>query len=164
MERATLLRPEAVFDSHTLERLCQRGPSPQAGSIIADGNRELLDERVQIRQALSRAKGKVMGAARLLGLNRSALRYCLRRYGSERPPQPSRNTCVMNYVTLTGSAADYQADGWLSAACDAILPLSLARKCGMTYFPKRRREFITSALVAGPAWKIGMISVAPIAS
>jgi transcriptional regulator with PAS, ATPase and Fis domain len=29
MERATLLRPEAVLDSHILERLCQPLPSPQ---------------------------------------------------------------------------------------------------------------------------------------
>ena len=49
--------------------------------MTADGDQELLNEHAQIRQALIRAKGNVMGAARLLGLSRSALRYRLRRYG-----------------------------------------------------------------------------------
>jgi hypothetical protein len=57
----------------------------------------------------------------------------------------------------------YEADGCVRGAV-VFSPVSLARKWGMTYFPKRRREFITSAWVAGPAWKMGMISVAPISS
>jgi hypothetical protein len=58
----------------------------------------------------------------------------------------------------------HQAEGCVRAASAALSPFPLARKCGITYFPNRRSEFITSALVAGPAWKIGMISVAPICS
>ena len=66
-----------------------------------------------------------------------------------------------NPALLAGGC--YEADGCVRGAA-VFSPLSLARKWGMTYFPKRRREFITSAWVAGPAWKIGMISVAPISS
>jgi hypothetical protein len=67
------------------------------------------------------------------------------------------------YSLSSSQEGCYEADGWVRDAA-AFSPLSLARKWGMTYFPKRRKEFITSAWVAGPAWKIGMISVAPICS
>lgn len=86
MERATLLCPEATLDSHTLERLCLPFPSAQVGPLPADVGWERLDEPERIRQALIRTQGKVVAAARLLGLSRSALRYRLRRYGIGRSP------------------------------------------------------------------------------
>ena len=85
MERATLLCPETTLNLHTLERLCLPLPSAQADPLATDGGRESLDEPALIRQALMRTQGSVVGAARLLGLSRSALRYRLRRYGIERP-------------------------------------------------------------------------------
>jgi hypothetical protein len=72
MERATLLCPEASLDSHTLERLCLPFPSAQVEPLPADVDWERLDEPERIRQALIRTQGKVVAAARLLGLSRSA--------------------------------------------------------------------------------------------
>jgi DNA-binding NtrC family response regulator/predicted ATPase/class 3 adenylate cyclase len=80
IERATLLCPEATLDPHILKRLCLPFLSAQAGPLPADDGWELLDEPARIRQALMRTQGNVVGAARLLGLSRSALRYRLRRY------------------------------------------------------------------------------------
>jgi DNA-binding NtrC family response regulator len=85
MERATLLCPKATLDPHTLERLYLPLQAPQAGPLPTDGGWERLDEPARIRQALVRTRGNVLGAARLLGLSRSALRYRLRRYGIGRP-------------------------------------------------------------------------------
>jgi DNA-binding NtrC family response regulator/predicted ATPase/class 3 adenylate cyclase len=90
IERATLLCPEATLDPHTLERLCLPFPLAQAEPLSAHGGWELLDEPARIRQALIRTQGNVVGAARLLGLSRSALRYRLRRYDIE----PSRPDAV----------------------------------------------------------------------
>ena len=46
---------------------------------------EPLDEPARIRQALSQTGGNVVQAARLLRLNRGALRYRMRQYGIRRP-------------------------------------------------------------------------------
>ena len=81
LERATLLCPEATLGPHTLERLCLPFLSAQVEPLPADVGWERLDEPARIRQALMRTQGNVVGAARLLGLSRSALRYRLRRYG-----------------------------------------------------------------------------------
>ena len=86
MERSTLICPEATLDSHTLERLCRPFLSAQVEPLRADVGWERLDEPERIRQALIRTQGKVVAAARLLGLSRSALRYRLRRYGIGRSP------------------------------------------------------------------------------
>jgi DNA-binding NtrC family response regulator/predicted ATPase/class 3 adenylate cyclase len=85
MERATLLCPEATLDPHTLEHLCLPLLSARAEPLPTAAGLERFDEPMRIRQALMRAQGNVVGAARLLGLSRSALRYRLRRYGIGRP-------------------------------------------------------------------------------
>jgi DNA-binding NtrC family response regulator len=96
LERATLLCPEATLDPHTLERLCLPFQSAQVEPLPAGVGGERLDEAVRIRRALLRTQGNVVGAARLLRLSRSALRYRLRRYGiggspslAPDPPHPS---------------------------------------------------------------------------
>jgi two-component system, NtrC family, response regulator AtoC len=87
MERVTLFSTEVVVTASTLEQLClPRLPravclkAPPAWSAAAP-----LDESARIRQALSQTGGNVVQAARLLGLNRGALRYRMRQYGIGRP-------------------------------------------------------------------------------
>jgi two-component system, NtrC family, response regulator AtoC len=89
MERATLLSQEAIIDPDTLERLCL--PQPQLAAcadtgMARDGGTP-GDEAAQIRQALLQTRGNVVRAARLLGLNRSALRHRMARYGIARPSE-----------------------------------------------------------------------------
>jgi hypothetical protein len=80
-------------------------------------------------------------------------------------PRKGKDCCrtYHGYSLISSQEGCYEADGCVRGAA-VFSPVPLARKWGMTYFPKRRREFITSAWVAGPAWKMGMISVAPISS
>jgi Bacterial regulatory protein, Fis family len=58
-----------------------------------------------------RAKGNVMGAARLLGLSRSALRYRLRRYGIE-PSRLSAFSEEISTAPISSSLAGEQQGGW----------------------------------------------------
>jgi DNA-binding NtrC family response regulator/predicted ATPase/class 3 adenylate cyclase len=81
MERATLLCLEVTLDHYTLQRLCIPSPSAQTVSLLTEGGWDRLDEPARIRQALMQTQGNVVGAARLLGMSRSALRYRLRRHG-----------------------------------------------------------------------------------
>jgi DNA-binding NtrC family response regulator len=87
MERATLLSTEAVVTAPTLEQLCLPRPlrAVQSGEQPVRSEAELLDEPARIRQALSQTGGNVVQAARLLRLNRGALRYRMRQYGIRRP-------------------------------------------------------------------------------
>ena len=87
MERVTLLSTEAVVTAPTLEQLCLPRPlrAVQAGAPPVRREAEPLDEPARIRQALSQTGGNVVQAARLLGLNRGALRYRMRQYGIRRP-------------------------------------------------------------------------------
>ena len=91
IERVTLLSPEAVVTASTLEQLCLPRPhhavrSEAAPVWSADAP---LDEPARIRQALAQTGGNVVQAARLLRLNRSALRYRMRQYGISRPTLPA---------------------------------------------------------------------------
>jgi transcriptional regulator with AAA-type ATPase domain/tetratricopeptide (TPR) repeat protein/class 3 adenylate cyclase len=87
MERVTLLSTEAVVTAPTLERLCLPRPlrAVQPGTPPVRREAAPLDEPTRIRQALSQTGGNVVQAARLLGLNRGALRYRMRQYGIRRP-------------------------------------------------------------------------------
>ncbi len=92
MERVTLLSLTETIDADALERLRiplyaparSAGPSPAAGSAAAaaPGND---DEAERIRDALARSGGNVVGAARLLGIGRNALRHRMQRHGIARP-------------------------------------------------------------------------------
>jgi transcriptional regulator with AAA-type ATPase domain/tetratricopeptide (TPR) repeat protein len=82
MERVTLLAPGAEIDEATLERLRLPGAVAARAPDTVPGDDE---EAARIRAALARSGGNVVGAARLLGLGRNALRNRMRRYGIERP-------------------------------------------------------------------------------
>jgi len=93
MERVTLLSPEATITRARLAELAvpamtaptdvfaPAGAAPAGGGGAAEDG----DEAARIRDALARAGGNVVGAARLLGLGRNALRYRMRRHGIGRP-------------------------------------------------------------------------------
>ena len=87
MERVTLLSTEAVVTASTLEQLCLPRPlrAVQPGTPPVRREAEPLDEPTRIRQALSQTGGNVVQAARLLRLNRGALRYRMRQYSIRRP-------------------------------------------------------------------------------
>jgi transcriptional regulator with AAA-type ATPase domain/tetratricopeptide (TPR) repeat protein len=76
IERVTLLSPEPLISSETLEQLCL--PSAQPAPPAAAGS---MDEAAQIRQALLRTAGNVARAARLVGMSRGAFRHRMARYG-----------------------------------------------------------------------------------
>jgi len=85
LERVTLLETAAEVNAAMLERLCVPvATSSPAATATADAPPS-AGEEARIRSALARAGGNVVGAARLLGLGRNALRYRMRRYGIERP-------------------------------------------------------------------------------
>jgi DNA-binding NtrC family response regulator len=88
MERVTLLSHDTLLAPESLERLClpRLGALPQPPeSAPIGGETDPPDEPTRIRQALVQAEGNVLGAARLLGLGRGALRHRMRRYGIEAP-------------------------------------------------------------------------------
>jgi DNA-binding NtrC family response regulator/tetratricopeptide (TPR) repeat protein len=99
MERVTLLTADGEVQRETLERLAVPLATPPDSAGRADGPTAEAeagqvgdrtddgggDEAWQIRDALIRAGGNVVGAARLLGIGRNALRYRMRRFGVERP-------------------------------------------------------------------------------
>ncbi len=82
MERVTLLIPGVDVGRETVERL--RVPLSPAAPTTAEPT-VMDDEPTRIREALARAGGNVVRAARLLGLGRNALRHRMRRHGIERP-------------------------------------------------------------------------------
>ena len=87
MERVTLLHPEIQVNVGALaalvesplsgERPLSDGPSPSGVS--------LTEEPARIRDALHRAEGNVVRAARLLGISRDTIRWRMKRYGIARP-------------------------------------------------------------------------------
>jgi DNA-binding NtrC family response regulator/tetratricopeptide (TPR) repeat protein len=104
MERVTLLCPDEELTRETFEAYAARVPAGPAGPTVAatapptrspDGNTTARtttgdaigssDETARIRAALARAGGNVVGAARLLGIGRNALRYRMRRLGIAKP-------------------------------------------------------------------------------
>jgi DNA-binding NtrC family response regulator len=86
MERVTLFSPQGVVTAATLEQLCLPRPlrAVQSGAPPVRSKAAPLDEPARIRQALSQTGGNVVQAARLLRLNRGALRYRMRQYGIRR--------------------------------------------------------------------------------
>jgi DNA-binding NtrC family response regulator/tetratricopeptide (TPR) repeat protein/class 3 adenylate cyclase len=104
MERVTLLSTEAVINASILAQLCLPRPlrAVQLGTPPVSSETEPLDEPARIRQALSQTGGNVVKAARLLRLNRGALRYRMRQYGIRRPswealtlPHSSREQAII---------------------------------------------------------------------
>jgi DNA-binding NtrC family response regulator/class 3 adenylate cyclase len=82
VERVTLLSAEAIIDPDTLVRLSLprvMAPPPRGGTAAPEAGVPLGDA-AQIRQALQQTRGNVLQAARLLGLNRSTLRYRMIRH------------------------------------------------------------------------------------
>jgi DNA-binding NtrC family response regulator/class 3 adenylate cyclase len=91
MERVTLFSTEAVVNAAILEQLCLSRPQRVVRSEAAPGwsADAPLDEPARMRQALAQTGGNVVQAARLLGLNRGALRYRMRQSGIRRPTLPA---------------------------------------------------------------------------
>ena len=97
LERVTLLHPADVIDAPTLEQLGLPPTTPvaEAAPPTAPEAGAARDEVVRVRQALLQTGGKVVPAARLLGLTRGALRHRMLRYGlsdqgeAVRPPRPA---------------------------------------------------------------------------
>src|SRR2546425_9455915 len=87
LERATLLHSGAVLDAQTLEQLCLT--QPLSAPELEPDDHKPLDEAARLQRALVQARGSVVGAARLLGLSRSAMRYRLQRYGLDRSASPA---------------------------------------------------------------------------
>lgn len=87
MERVTLLSPETLIGSETLEQLCLplSTLAAPATTLTAEADAELVDEATQIRLALQGTAGNVARAARLIGISRGALRHRMARYGIARP-------------------------------------------------------------------------------
>src|SRR4029077_18791770 len=83
MERVTLLCPALEVDTDALERLRVplELPSSEAQAAVPAGD----EGATSIREALARAGGNVVRAARILGIGRNALRHRMRRHGIERP-------------------------------------------------------------------------------
>jgi DNA-binding NtrC family response regulator/tetratricopeptide (TPR) repeat protein len=81
MERATLLCGEIDVSREALERL----QMPLGRAVSPPISPATDDEASRIRDALLRAGGNVVRAARLLGVGRNALRGRMRRLGLERP-------------------------------------------------------------------------------
>src|SRR5262249_9358802 len=84
--RVPLLRPpELEVGRDALERLRVplELPSADAPKVLPVGDDG--DEAMRIRDALVRAGGNVVRAARILGIGRNALRHRMRRHGIERP-------------------------------------------------------------------------------
>jgi len=104
MERVTLLSPETIIGSQTLEGLClpRPGPAPQTQAAPSGGDVGPLDEPARIARTLLQAEGNVMRAARLLGISRGALRYRMRRYGIECPRRkdPGRPSSLLPQDTI----------------------------------------------------------------
>jgi len=104
MERVTLLSPETIIGSQTLERHClpRPGPAPQMQAAPSGGYVGPLDEPARIARTLLHAEGNVMRAARLLGISRGALRYRMRQYGIERPRRqdPGRPSSILPQDTI----------------------------------------------------------------
>jgi two-component system, NtrC family, response regulator AtoC len=82
MERVTLLSPETIISSETLEQICLPSAQSIAPAAARPGGDDVEsgDEAAQIRQALLRTAGNVARAARLLGMSRGALRHRMARY------------------------------------------------------------------------------------
>jgi class 3 adenylate cyclase len=101
LERATPLHPGAVLNAQALEQLCLT--QPLSPPDLESDDHKPLDEVAQLQRALVQAKGNVVGAARLLGLSRSAMRYRMQRYkiglsASQGEPHaaPGETTCVLS--------------------------------------------------------------------
>jgi tetratricopeptide (TPR) repeat protein/class 3 adenylate cyclase len=145
MERVTLLSPEAVLTSDTLERLCLPRPQPSVPVAAAAGRDApaSLDEPGRIALTLRETGGNVARAARLLGLSRSALRRRLHRYGMARPgpsafpeaqgarhvPSPSPPTPTFPHEGGRGAQGHREGeeaagtpDAWSSADAPAASP------------------------------------------
>jgi two-component system, NtrC family, response regulator AtoC len=93
MERVTLLCPDPLIGSETLEQFCMpiANPAPSAANRPAEEGDELGDEATQIRQALQQTAGNVARAARLLGMSRGAFRHRMARYGIAQASQVSES-------------------------------------------------------------------------
>lgn len=109
MERVTLFSPQGVVTAATLEQLCLPRPLCAVRSEAAPVHHatESLDEPARIRQALGQTGGNVVQAARLLKLNRGALRYRMRQYGIRRP--------TWEALTLPHGSRGHEASGPLEA-------------------------------------------------
>jgi DNA-binding NtrC family response regulator len=81
MERVVLLLTEPRVDAAALERLALPRPITQdrARAGTPDVPPDSDDEIARIRRAIAQSKGNILGAARLLGLTRNALRYRMQR-------------------------------------------------------------------------------------
>ena len=109
MERVTLLSPDADVGATDLEALAAPAPISQPSAApprpttppAASG-----DEAALIRDALARSGGNVVGAARLLGIGRNALRYRMRRHGIPRPTLGALGESSPAVVPETPAPAD----------------------------------------------------------
>jgi DNA-binding NtrC family response regulator/tetratricopeptide (TPR) repeat protein len=96
MERVTLLHDGSRLDARALAQLAgapsprRAGETPPASSapVAASGGPAApseSEEARELRAALVRSGGNVLGAARLLGVTRDTVRYRMRRHGIARP-------------------------------------------------------------------------------
>jgi DNA-binding NtrC family response regulator/predicted ATPase len=114
MERVTLLVAGSTIGAEALERLSLPALRPAAAPAVdvADGSgrgAEAADRRplprgddAAIREAIVRAGGNIVQAARILGLSRNALRYRMLRYGIARPAGSHPGSGSGNVVPVIG--------------------------------------------------------------
>jgi DNA-binding NtrC family response regulator/tetratricopeptide (TPR) repeat protein len=88
MERITLLHPDRHVTAPALAALSPEAPVPAAPAAAGPEPPApplAGDEAEQIRDALERAEGNVVRAARLLGVSRDTVRWRMKRHGLGRP-------------------------------------------------------------------------------
>jgi transcriptional regulator with AAA-type ATPase domain/tetratricopeptide (TPR) repeat protein len=128
MERATLLCPDPEVDAGALERLRVPFDVPAPKSASATAAESDGEEAARLRDALARAGGNVVRAARILGIGRNAMRHRMRRHGIERPsdydlasaPAPRRRKSEVSPAKETEPSWEQKAVAVL--AIDLVLP------------------------------------------
>jgi DNA-binding NtrC family response regulator/tetratricopeptide (TPR) repeat protein len=121
MERVTLLSPDDEIGRTTLGGLAAGAPvvAPAPAPALATAPAAGDGDAARIQQALARAGGNVVRAARLLGIGRNALRYRMRRLGiakpddadvlaADSPPPAARATAVAAAASQPPDAAAWE--------------------------------------------------------
>ena len=106
LERVALLKKDRALDAQLLEQLRLPGPLPISPPNRLPPESDDSFEAARIRSALTTTGGNVVGAARILGLTRNALRYRMRRYGVDRPTLDGRAITERRAARAPSNGAD----------------------------------------------------------